>query len=105
MLPIETSVSQPCASASAASHSSLRALLPPYARPDETSSRLAQTSTPSSCERRGSLWIGDGQKPRLTRGKRLSRSRAIGIAPGVAVLLLADLRGKFFLNCAPFAVI
>ena len=31
--PIETSVSQPWASASAARYSSLRTLLPPYARP------------------------------------------------------------------------
>ena len=53
MLPIETSVSQPCATASAASHSSLRTLLPPNARPEAMSSRLAQTSTP---ELRGQAW-------------------------------------------------
>src|SRR5271156_869882 len=78
MLPIETSVSHPCASASAASYSSLRILLPPKARPEAISSRLAQTSTSISAERRGKGWIGDGQKPSWRRGNLCSRLRGTG---------------------------
>ena len=43
--PIDTSVSQPWASASATRYSSLRTLLPPKAMPELQSSRLAQIST------------------------------------------------------------
>src|SRR5215207_998033 len=43
--PMETSVSQPRAIASAARYSSLRTLLPPKAMPELQSSRLAQIST------------------------------------------------------------
>src|SRR4051794_29075763 len=71
MPPIETSVSQPVASASAARYSSLRTLLPPNAMPLLQSSRLAQISTlpPSAAERRGSRWTGDGPNSSDTRGK------------------------------------
>ena len=70
MPPIDTSVSQPCASASAARYSSLRTLLPPNAMPELQSSRLAQISTlpPSAADRRGSGWIGEGPNSRGTRG-------------------------------------
>src|SRR3546814_7067066 len=84
LLPIDTSVSQPCFRASAASHSSLRTLLPPKAWPDETSSRLAQTEMPSSADSRFSGWIGEGKKPSETRGN-LS-CRLSGMAVGILLL-------------------
>ncbi len=43
--PIETSVSAPDAIASGTMYSSLRSLLPPKARPELQSSRLAKSST------------------------------------------------------------
>ena len=60
----DTSVSHPCARASAARYSSLRTLLPPYARPELQSSRFAQMSTaPPRCSlSRSSRWTGDGPK-------------------------------------------
>ena len=68
--PMDTSVSAPCASASAARYSSLRTLLPPNARPELTSSRLAHTRAPPRwLVRRSSRWMGDGPKVRGTRGK------------------------------------
>src|SRR4051794_6513695 len=82
--PIETSVSQPCASASAARYSSLRVLLPPYASPELQSSRFAQSSTPPPrCSlRRSSGCTGDGPKSSGTRGWSASgtpqRYRAAG---------------------------
>src|SRR6266508_3519578 len=61
--PIETSVSHPCASASATTYSSLRVLLPPKARPEFMSSRFAQTAAPPRClESRSSRWTGEGPK-------------------------------------------
>src|ERR1022692_1670483 len=61
--PIETSVSQPCASASATRYSSFLVLLPPKARPLLQSSRLAHTSAPpSDSVSRSSLCTGDGPK-------------------------------------------
>src|SRR6187397_110095 len=68
---METSVSQPVASASAARYSSLRTLLPPYASHELQSSRFAQISTsPPRCSlslSRG--WIGDGPNSNGTRSK------------------------------------
>lgn len=59
--PIDTSVSAPEASTSGTMYSSLRILLPPKARPESTSSRLAQTAAPpSSCERFSSGCTGLG---------------------------------------------
>jgi hypothetical protein len=59
--PIETSVSQPCASASATRYSSLRVLLPPKAMPELQSSRLAQTAAPPRCSvSRSSRCTGEG---------------------------------------------
>ena len=71
MPPIDTSVSQPCASASATRYSSLRTLLPPNAMPELQSSRLAQISTcpPSASESRGSGWIGEGPKSERVTGE------------------------------------
>src|SRR5689334_8602999 len=71
--PIETSVSQPVASASATRYSSLRVLFPPYARPLLQSSRLAHRRAPPRClVSRSSGWIGDGPKSNGWRGKRSS---------------------------------
>src|SRR6266487_3186598 len=74
--PIETSVSQPCASASATRYSSFRVLLPPYARPELQSSRFAQISTsPPRCSlSRSSRCTGDGPNSSGTRAK-LSKPR------------------------------
>src|SRR4051812_41463704 len=59
--PIETSVSQPFASASATRYSSLRVLLPPKARPLLQSSRLAQSVAPPRWDVSRSSWCtGDG---------------------------------------------
>src|SRR4051812_33547634 len=75
--PIETSVSQPWARASAARNSSFRVLLPPNASPLETSSRFAQTvAPPSSSVSRSSRCTGEGPKSRSTRGNR-SRSTVV----------------------------
>src|SRR3954468_19650558 len=69
--PIDTSVSQPCASASATRYSSFRVLLPPYARPELQSSRFAQISTPPPrCSlSRSSRCTGDGPNRSGTRSK------------------------------------
>src|SRR5205823_11977917 len=69
--PIETSVSQPCARASAARYSSFRTLLPPYASPELQSSRFAQISTsPPRCSlNRSSRCTGDGPNSSGTRAK------------------------------------
>src|SRR5262249_37955754 len=69
--PIETSVSQPCASASAARYSSFLTLFPPYARPELQSSRFAQISTrpPRCSSSRGSRCTGDGPNSNGTRSK------------------------------------
>src|SRR5262249_12382522 len=81
--PIETNVSQPCASASAARYSSLRTLLPPYARPELQSSRFIQTSTaPPRCSvSRRSGCTGDGPNVRGTRSKsaRLTKRMLRGV--------------------------
>src|SRR4029453_4403051 len=70
--PIETSVSQPCASASATRYSSFRILLPPNARRELQSSRLAQSEAPrsSSVSRssRGSGGAPEGGGYRWNRG-------------------------------------
>ena len=77
--PIETSVSQPCASASATRYSSLRVLLPPKARPLLQSSRLAHTRAPPRCAvSRSSRWIGDGPK---SSGYAGERRRATSLPP------------------------
>src|SRR3954447_15190141 len=69
---METSVSQPCASASATRYSSLRVLLPPNAIPEFTSSRLAQTAAPPRCSvNRSSRCTGDGPNSSGWRGKSL----------------------------------
>ena len=47
--PMETSVSQPCAIASATRYSSFRTLLPPKASPLLQSSRFAQIRAPPRC--------------------------------------------------------
>ena len=63
--PIETSVSQPWASASATRYSSLRVLLPPYAMPELQSSRLAQSAAPPRwAVSRSSGCTGEGPKSR-----------------------------------------
>ena len=66
---METSVSQPVASACAARYSSFRTLLPPYASPELQSSRFAQISTsPPRCSLSLSRrWIGDGPNSNGTR--------------------------------------
>ena len=46
------------------------------------SSRLAQTSRPSSADSRGSGWTGEGQKARWRRGNLRSRSRGMGAHSG-----------------------
>src|SRR4051794_20698797 len=67
--PIETSVSQPCASASATRYSSLRVLLPPKASPELQSSRLAQMLAPPRClVSRSRRWIGEGPNVSGWRG-------------------------------------
>src|SRR5919206_2147606 len=74
--PIETSVSQPFARASATRYSSLRVLLPPKAMPEFTSSRLAQTAAPPRCRvRRSRGCTGDGPNSSGYLGKS---DRAIG---------------------------
>lgn len=62
--PMETSVSAPEAMASGTMYSSFLSLLPPMARPELQSSRLAQISTlpPSAAESRGRGSIGVGPK-------------------------------------------
>ena len=71
--PIETSVSQPCASASATRYSSLRVLLPPKASPLLQSSRFAQTAAPPRCAvSRSSGCTGDGPNSSGWRGKSAS---------------------------------
>src|SRR6478672_10411638 len=71
--PIETSVSQPRASASATRYSSLRVLLPPKARPELQSSRLAQIAAPPRwCVSLSSRWMGDGPKVSGYRSKSSS---------------------------------
>ena len=69
--PIETSVSQPCASASATRYSSLRVLLPPKARPEFTSSRFAQIAAPAEV-RRQAVEAMDGRR---AEGQRVPRER------------------------------
>src|ERR687896_496455 len=74
--PIETSVSQPFASASATRYSSLRVLLPPKAMPELQSSRLAQTAAPPRRSvSRSSRCTGEGPNSSGYRGKS---DRAIG---------------------------
>ena len=74
--PIETSVSQPCARASATRYSSLRVLLPPYASPLLQSSRLAHSLAPPRCfVSRSRGWTGDG--PNMS-GWRAKESRRMG---------------------------
>src|SRR5687767_14294838 len=83
--PIETSVSQPWASASATRYSSLRVLLPPYARPLLQSSRLAQISAPPRwAVRRSSRCTGEGPKSSGWRSNasRFIARRRIGFAHG-----------------------
>ena len=67
---MDTSVSQPWASASGIRYSSLRTLLPPKAMPELQSSRLAQISTwpPRWALSRGKGWIGEGPKVSGYRG-------------------------------------
>src|SRR5262245_45081069 len=76
---METSVSQPVASASAARYSSLRTLLPPYASPELQSSRFAQISTsPPTCSLSLSRrWIGDGPNSSGTRSKAPMPTRSM----------------------------
>ena len=71
MPPIDTSVSQPWARASATRYSSFRTLFPPKAMPELQSSRLAQISTfpPMASLRRRSGCVGEGPKRRGMRGK------------------------------------
>src|SRR5438105_3833421 len=89
--PMETSVSQPCASASAARYSSLRVLLPPYARPELQSSRLAQISTrPPRCSAsRSRRCSGEGPKRTGPRSK-LSRLTSRRISRLAKPLLTAE---------------
>src|SRR5687768_15790050 len=71
--PMDTSVSAPLASASGTMYSSLRTLLPPYARPLLTSSRLAHTSAPPRCwVSRASRWTGLGPNVSGWRGNSCS---------------------------------
>src|SRR3954464_9746971 len=71
--PIDTSVSHPCASASATRYSSLRVLLPPYARPLLQSSRFAHTAAPPRCAvSRSSRCTGEGPNSNGWRGKSAS---------------------------------
>ena len=61
--PMETMVSAPSARMSGTMYSSLRVLLPPKARPEFTSSRLAQSCAPPRCWlSRGRWWTGLGPK-------------------------------------------
>src|SRR3954467_12469313 len=67
--PIDTSVSQPLASASATRYSSFRVLLPPYARPLLQSSRLAQIAAPPRwAVKRSRRWTGEGPNSNGERG-------------------------------------
>ena len=75
--PIETSVSQPLASASATRYSSLRVLFPPNAMPELQSSRLAHSCAPPSCRlSRSSRCTGDGPN---SNGSRANDSIVIGV--------------------------
>ena len=65
-----TRVSAPEAIASGTKYSSLRVLLPPYARPELQSSRLAQTCAPPRWRlSRSSGWTGLGPNVSGYRGK------------------------------------
>src|SRR5690349_7404928 len=64
--PMDTSVSQRLASASATRYSSLRVLLPPYAMPEWQSSRLAQIAAPPRWAERRSSGV-DRRRPEQQR--------------------------------------
>src|ERR1700712_2280311 len=75
---METSVSAPLANASGTMYSSLRVLLPPYARPLFTSSRLAQTEAPPRwAVSRSSGCTGLGPKVNGWRGNSCSLMRRV----------------------------
>src|SRR6195952_3495017 len=75
---METSVSAPLANASGTMYSSLRVLLPPYARPLFTSSRLAQTEAPPRwAVSRSSGCAGLGPKVNGWRGNSCSLMRRV----------------------------
>src|ERR1019366_1746277 len=87
--PIETSVSQPCATASATRYSSFLVLLPPNANPLLQSSRLAHTSAPpSALVSRSRGCTGEGPKSSCWRADaagfmNLLESRsAASVSPG-----------------------
>src|SRR5829696_2496807 len=67
---METSVSQPLASASATRYSSFRVLFPPKAIPELQSSRLAQICAPPKCRvSRSRRCTGDGPNSSRCRAK------------------------------------
>src|SRR5262249_25673799 len=73
--PMDTSVSHPCATASATRYSSLRTLLPPKASPLLQSSRFAQIRAPPRCAlSRSKGCTGDGPN---RSGYRANESRFI----------------------------